>query len=299
MLHVTNGDNAAARIRRVVPDAEVLPWRDMLHDGPVPCGLAPDELSEVRARFIAGETGLDAAEVTGSFRARDQRLRAALDEREPLLLWFEHDLYDQLQLVQILATLAPEADAMLVQADDYLGNQGVERLRELLSTAQRATSAQLQLALRAWHAFRQPTPRQLVALVDDDLSALPFLAAAVRRLLDELPAPRDGLSLTERIALRLLEGGPMSREALFERYNDSEPVRWLGDLPFFRRLERLRPLIEGGPESLTLSDVGRRVLAGRGDRMAVGVPDRWLGGCHLQAGTIWRWDAVASRLSLD
>ena len=29
-----------------------LPWRDVLHDGPVPDGLSLEKLSEVRAKFI-------------------------------------------------------------------------------------------------------------------------------------------------------------------------------------------------------------------------------------------------------
>ena len=53
-LHITNGDVAAERIRGSSLPGEVLPWRDLLHEGPVPAGLSLDEMSRVRARFIAG-----------------------------------------------------------------------------------------------------------------------------------------------------------------------------------------------------------------------------------------------------
>ena len=56
MLHLTNGDHAADVIRALGLPGEVVPWRDVLHEGPVPAGLAMPELSAVRARFVAAST---------------------------------------------------------------------------------------------------------------------------------------------------------------------------------------------------------------------------------------------------
>jgi hypothetical protein len=53
MLLVTNGDSVAECIERAGLAGEVLPWRDVLHEGPVPAGLSDAELGEIRARFLA------------------------------------------------------------------------------------------------------------------------------------------------------------------------------------------------------------------------------------------------------
>ena len=45
----------------------------------------------MRERFLGDETRL---------RERDDRLAAAIDEREPLMLWFDADLFDVLLLVR-------------------------------------------------------------------------------------------------------------------------------------------------------------------------------------------------------
>jgi hypothetical protein len=76
----------------------------------------------------------------------------------------------------------------------------------------------------------------------------------------------------------------------------SEPARWLGDLPFYRRLEQLRPLIGGEPDALRLEAVGRDVLARRSDRLEVAPVERWLGGTHLRPGHAWRWEPETARL---
>jgi hypothetical protein len=63
ITHLTNGDSAAERLRELVAPAPVLPWRDMLHDGPVPAGLDAAQLAGVRARYLAGVSDQDAPAV--------------------------------------------------------------------------------------------------------------------------------------------------------------------------------------------------------------------------------------------
>ena len=101
MLHITNGDATVDRIRAAGLPGVVIAWRDVLHEGPVPAGLTLPELSEVRARFIAAQGWAPDEVVREEFAKRDAAL-AGFGAHEEVVLWFEHDLYDQLQLIQIL-----------------------------------------------------------------------------------------------------------------------------------------------------------------------------------------------------
>jgi hypothetical protein len=101
VLFITNGDSAAGRIEASGLAGEILPWRDVLHEGPVPCGLSPEELSDVRARFLAERGWTSLAEARRDFARRDATL-AGYGDHEEVVLFFEHDLYDQLQLIQVL-----------------------------------------------------------------------------------------------------------------------------------------------------------------------------------------------------
>src|SRR3954452_10644840 len=104
VLHITNGDSTVATMRQAGIGGDIVPWRDVLHEGPVP-PLPPAELLAVRAEYLARRGLADADDIERILRARDERLGAALGATEPVVLWFEHDLYDQLQLIQILAGL--------------------------------------------------------------------------------------------------------------------------------------------------------------------------------------------------
>ena len=102
-VHVTNGDITVDLLRRAGLARDALAWADVLHEGPVPAGLDDAGLRRVRAEFLAGADGLDPAAVLRRFSERDRALAAGRDGE--YVLWFEADLYDQLQIAQILATL--------------------------------------------------------------------------------------------------------------------------------------------------------------------------------------------------
>jgi hypothetical protein len=90
-LHVTNGDRTVAGLERAGLGGELLAWRDVLHEGPVPATDAAT-LRDIRARFIADAGWAPRAETAAMLRERDERLAAALGER-PVVLWFEHDAF--------------------------------------------------------------------------------------------------------------------------------------------------------------------------------------------------------------
>src|ERR1700682_2469464 len=120
MLHITNGSSVSLP-QTGLPGSFVY-WGDILHDGPVPAGLPLEEVSRVRARFISDFFDIPHAEA--SFETRDEALLAFRDHEE-IVLWFEHDLYDQLQLIQILDFLATQdrgqTAVSLICTDTYLG----------------------------------------------------------------------------------------------------------------------------------------------------------------------------------
>ena len=78
MLLVTNGDAAVEALASAGIPGPFLPWRDVLHDGPVPPGHTLAELSEVRARFLASYGWGSFAELLTLFRQRDDVLRLAV-----------------------------------------------------------------------------------------------------------------------------------------------------------------------------------------------------------------------------
>ena len=325
-LHVANGTCTTRIIEAAGIPGTCSLWADPLYEGPVPGGLSDRELLDVRMRFLGG--GPD--ELTGAAWAgpdptldpvndlREWRATIARhDSYDELVLWFEHDLFDQLNLIQLLSWLRDHLPAskpvslICIGAfpgrPDFkgLGELTPEELASLTKTRQPVSDPQYDLAQRAWRAFREPTPEALDALSQSDTSALPYLAPALRRFLQEYPSTRDGLSLTERRLLELAGRGSIALSKAFPLMHEGERVYYVTDgsiAAMAETLARTSPAlltldVSGDSEghvlrgSVTLTDTGRSVLAGKSDRVALCGIDRWLGGVHLQTGgRLWRWD---------
>ena len=319
-LIITNGDAAGELLRKGFASTEVLPWRDVLHDGPVPLTDSYEELSELRADFLAERGWGEPDALRENFRARDRGL-AHYESFETVTLWFEHDLYDQLQLIQILdwffGTPGRGAGLQLVQSDDFLGTQTADQLVELARLSVPVSEAQFVLATKVWTAFRQPDPKAFAALLSDDLSALPYLEQAVRRMLQELPDANTGLARTQHQILIAINDGVNTPRELFGAVERLEEAAFMGDWSFWAWLDGLASgpgqVIEGlenrfAPDmghdefmaylecSIGLSPLGFQALGGSADFAAKARIDRWMGGTHLTNETLWRWNDRESAL---
>jgi hypothetical protein len=313
MLHITNGDLAAAVFKKAALPGQFLPWRDVLHEGPVPAGLSLEELSQVRARFIAGQGWGDAQEVEAEFSARDRALLGHADHDE-VVLWFEHDLFDQLQLLQLLDWFSSrdlqKTQLSLVCGREYLGTISPERATELFCLRKAVSPAQLDLGRDSWEAFTGPDPRRLMGVIQGDTSPLPFLKSALQRHLQEFPSVRNGLSRSEAQALQAFSAGAEKPRQAFLEVSEKEAARFLGDIVFASYLERLsqgpHPLLvfeDGSPistprgspgfwsRSMRLTGDGHAVLEGKADLVRINGIRRWLGGAHLFGKVAaWRWN---------
>jgi hypothetical protein len=321
-LHVTNGDCAADVLRTFLTDPVAI-QADVLHEGPAPA-VNDDAWLEVRARFLAWD-GRNYSRIRNGLAASDQMLDQD-GQFERVVLWFEHDLFDQLQIVRTLSRLGRRKDApnrtSLICIDRFpgvepfygLGQLNAQQLSSLENTAQPVTPNQFEIASQVWNAFRASNPSELNRLWHTDagaFGALPFLHQAIGRFLAEYPSTKNGLSTTCSGAIEELAASPLDAGELFRRVQSRERRPFMGDSSFFGRLHRLatarQPLITIEPSAnngdlrgrvVALTSNGRAALNGELDAVAQNGIDEWRGGVHLQgsAQSPWRWDAVRETL---
>ena len=272
-LHVANGHCTTRLI-----DAAGLPgrtsiWADALHDGPVP-DVSDDQLVRIRAEFIADGLDVSADQVEADLK----QWRAMVDEDhryDELVLWFEHDLFDQLNLIQLLTRIGRDRPirkpVSLVSIDRYPGRPNFKGLGELspadiaslFNTRQRVTPQQFALAAVAWDAFRSGSRARVESLLQGDTAALPFLAAALRRYLDEAPAGPDGLTRSERRLLTQLAAGPVDIHTAWRRMHEGESAFYITDTSFWSLLKGLaeRTLIDITPSPAAASGLPQGTLS--------------------------------------
>jgi hypothetical protein len=283
---------------------------------------------EQRAHFLVASYGdsfdprLEYERVLGDLQRGEERLLRSADY-ERVVIWSEHDCYDQLVLIRLLGHYATHRRPQrleLVNTSEFpggerfigLGQLPPEALRLLWATRERADSSALKLGLDAWRALASPDPRALATIMRGGTPALPLLAAALHRHLRELPSDVNGLSFTEQLALDLLAEREQSLEQIFVTLNQRlDPLPGQGDLevrdrilgmesasaPVFARRSGLDRNGKARPpwtDVLTITELGRAVWKGDVDFRSLGPAPRWVGGVEVGAGhPDWRWDERA------
>jgi hypothetical protein len=320
MLHVRCGSDIFDRLEAAGLPGEFLAWDDPLCQGPCPAGLSRDEWRPLRADYLARTYRLPRADAEARLVDQDARLERSRDHEE-VVLWFEHDLYDQPILLYLLRWFGRQSrgPALLslicigehpaVPRFTGLGNLDAFQLADLFPTRRPVTPQQMAEAEAAWTAYTSADPQRMETVAKGHSDSLPFVANAFLRQLQEFPWTGDGLSLTERTGLEAVRDGAASPSEAFRLLQARERHPFLGDAMFFAALREMAegpaPLLfaegewpglaDSAPEPrLRLTAAGREVLAGAEDRLRLSALDRWIGGVHLSGhGPEWRWDPAA------
>lgn len=316
ILHVTNGDSTASLLERAGLGGTIAVAAEPLYEGPTPFEASDEQWRDVRARHYESCGWGTHGENLARLESWDAPLRQ-LDHFDEIVLWFEHDLFDQLILIRLLSRLDGRASLPPVthlgidrhaSVERFLGLGQLEpgQFPPLFEQRAPVTSGQFRLAGQAWRAVTSPDPRRIESILAEAPSPLPFLGAALRRYLEEFPEREDGLSRTERQVLRLVNSGWHSFLEIFRQWMEEEPAPFLGDGSLLGILQRLAigpvPLLRcDQPASLAasfdLTDAGRRVLTGQANWLDLNPnAQRWQGGVRVGGGHPWRWDAAAGRL---
>lgn len=332
-LHIANGDATAGLLKASSVSGDILPWRDTMHQGPFPHGVDLDQVSKIRAQYFSG-SDMPFDDVMRDFSSRNAKLRTA-PQYDKIILWFEHDLLDQLQLLQILdwfhSTDFDLEKLSIICVDRFegidhfrgLGELDPQQISTLLPTALPVTAQHLTLAREGWKAFRSPDPHDLMSFLNGPLDVLPFLKAALVRHMQEYPWVIDGLTRMERQLLELVGSGVCEPQKLFQQSMMLETVYFMGDWTVFSQVATLcsgkTPLLKtkssnafihprditGGlneiaKQRLQLTDKGRQVLSGEMNAGTVIDRDTYLGGVLIKSDQpMWMWDDQLQICSLN
>jgi hypothetical protein len=237
---------------------------------------------------------------------------------EAIELWADPEPNAQLQLIWLLdhfrhhATIASRLS--LIQADSGIADLPSSELSSQRLLAVPIGDTHLDIAGAAWAAWRSSTPEAWFGLLGRDVSALPRLRDAIIALLEELPARASGLGMTQRRLLALIEAGHTHPHDLFPGHAKPNTRRVLGYWETGELLEGLAhgpaPAVTGLDERpfdlamhndrdryarykqsrLSLTDLGKAILAGTDDFSWHNPIHRWWGGTELSNDRLWRWD---------
>ncbi|AWM02221.1 hypothetical protein [Bradyrhizobium amphicarpaeae] len=224
-------------------------------------------------------------------------------------IWVDPLPNDQLVLVWLLDLLRPYKEITtklsLVHADAPVAGYAAESVAKWKLPSFKVADDHLVMAGRAWRAYRAETPGSCFDLLMTDLMIFPRLRSALIALLEELPDKVTGLGATEMDMLGCVNEGHAdpkyisearcyrdvfdageAQDALIELAEHPVPPVLLGD-PAFDNEDRYFGRSEW---KVTLTELGRSLVAREDDMWRHNSIKRWWGGTELTNERLWRWD---------
>lgn len=322
MLHIVNGDSVADKLRQGIVQGEILVWREVYPHGPVFVDAAERGHRAVRAAYLEQTMGIPRTEfILGC--EQQEKVLADFHKYEEIVLWFEHDLFDQTMLCHLLHWFSEQSlsdtKLSLLSIGEYpgielfrgLGQLSVEQMQTLPGTWKSIGAEELELGKAFWKAYTSENPELLQQLLDTDTTVLPYAHTAFKCHLARFPSAQNGLGIVEQTTLEKVRAGIHTPKALFVQVGNQLNDLGMGDLEYWHILQRMSqdpyPLLEfeglqtfpDYAQSSTsfhnaevrLTDFGNRVLDSKEDWVTKQGMDAWYGGVHLQGNSPrWRWD---------
>jgi len=322
-LHIRCGSDIQHTLSVAGFCGDFMSFPDPYIQGPVPQTESLQDFIKIRADFIKEAYNVPNA-LKGMTEDYDDLANAKSYER--VMLWFEHDSYDQLILARLLdffrdKKYRPQQMQFIcvthvpgVKIFNGVGQLPPEALRVLWKQFNYVEEKHYQLGHKVWQAVTAPIPERLVRLTEQGTQDIPTMSGALIRHLQELPSEHNGLNLTEQLTLQILKDkGDINAARLFGWYtNHYEPLTFLGDTGYWLVLNQLANAqypaitIDRKGESpkdwhVTMTEIGSDLLADSSDWISMNGIDRWLGGTYLNAesSNVWRYNSHAGIVIKD
>jgi hypothetical protein len=318
-LIFTTSDSGAGCLRQLgIADAVLAMGRRFFLREPLPCDIDITKSLEKNDRF---------ERIYRKYAQETDHRTCTIDLCEPLDtvdLWTDPDPSAQLILIWWLAYFRPHEAVVsklnLVQADEPISNYPAEEVVEWRLPTVKISKEHLELASSVWQAWRASTPRDWFNLLSTDLSLLPLFRPAAIALLEEPPGAASGLGATEMRMLELISEGNASPPDVFPGHEKRNTRRTFDYWQIGALLDGLADAsaaaisgLDGGPfteemhddrdrhqrynqSRLSLTELGRAILAGRDDFSRRNPVHRWWGGTELTNDRLWRWDVEKQAL---
>lgn len=328
MLHIVNGDSVAEKLQQVVAQDDILVWREVYSAGPIFENMTEHINRSIRADYLQKSLGIPKKEYINTCNEQEKVLDN-FKQYDEIILWFEHDLFDQTMLTYLLHWFNKQSLGYLklkllcigsypeVHPFRGLGQLTVEQIKRLLGTWQTIGQEELRLGSDVWKAYASENPIKLQEILEGDGSALPFVQEAFRLHLSRFPATYNGLSIVEQSTLQAIESGIYAPFRLFEYVDNKLNGLGMGDLEYWYHLAKMTkgdfPLINiRGIRSfpayneqassfqrckVQITEYGRHIMKGEKNWVTDNGICEWYGGVNLRGSSPkWRWDAANCRI---
>ena len=270
LLHITNGDSFTERLQSLPLKGDIITWREMLCEGKTLSNVGSESFWKTRFDFLHKNYKVSKSWFVEK-TLKEYRSLCNHKQQDQIVLWFEYDLFCQINLLAVLSWLKTNrrhAEISLIcsgkedETDKYYGLNELsdEQLLELYKKRSILSQNDIEYADYVWQLYCSDNPIRIENLVGFDTENFKYLSSALKVHLKRFPTIKNGLNEVENRILKVAhEEKPASRKDFLGKILSNQGMYGFGDTQYDRMLTTMKPLFSSfNPVKLTRK--GKEVL---------------------------------------
>lgn len=273
-LHILNGDSTRQTIEQTTISGDLCVWRDVLSDGPAVPDVGNDAFWDIRAAYMSHAFEISSEEFSQKAQAEFEKIASFAHYKE-VVLWFEYDLFCQINLLAILHWFSQQelGDTKISlicvgHEEGYeklvgLGEIAPERFSALFERRRIMGTYDFSFASDAWLAWCSEDPTDLESFTLLPSNEFPYLADALKSHLTRFPSLATGLTAIESKIVELIQSGVDEERKIVGKLLSWQQHFGFGDLQYFQILKRMAPLFQHGDKIMLKPEIAAQIKAGQ------------------------------------
>ncbi|WP_335964238.1 DUF1835 domain-containing protein [Galbibacter sp. PAP.153] len=266
-LHITNGDSFTSILKKLDISGDIITWREMLCEGKTINEVGSESFWRQRYEFLNRAYKIS-KDTFINRTLKEYRNLCNQKSQEEIVLWFEYDLFCQVNMIAVLSWLKknrPDADIFLACSGNQdnseklygLAELSKEQLKKLYENKVLLSKDDIEYGDYIWQLYCENNPIRLQNAIKQNQSQLSYLSKAIEAHLHRFPSLKNGLNeLENKMLQKTIQQKPESKDQLVVEMLKDQGLYGFGDMQFTKMANSLRPLFRSfNPAKLTKTGV--------------------------------------------
>ena len=270
-LHITNGDCTTNRLKKLNFEGKIITWREMLCEGKTSVDVGSENFWKTRFDFFKSSYKTSKQKFI-DYTVKEYRNLCNEKEQDEIILWFEYDLFCQVNMLAIISWLKRYRKGRQIslvcsgkintqEKLATLGELSNNQIKEHYTNKIILTEDDIEYADYIWQLYCSDSPLQLENMYKIHTnSTFSYLEEAIKHHLLRFPSIENGLNQLENNILKTIKNNQFdNKNQLVGHLLSNQEGYGFGDSQYFNKINELKKLFTSFTP-VKLSKIGKQVL---------------------------------------
>ena len=270
ILHITNGDSTTNYLQKLKIQGDFITWREMLCEGKTEVKVGSEQFWKSRFDFLKNSYKITKKQFI-DLTLKEYRNLCNQKTQEEIVLWFEHDLFCQVNMLAVISWLkryrkgrkiSLVCSGTLPGSDSLFGLSQLseKQIKNHYKNKVELTLDDIEYADYVWQLYCANNPIQLQNVYQYQPSkTFKYLTDGLLAHLQRFPSLGNGLNAIENNILTIVSENTLeTKNKLVGAILQSENNYGFGDMQYFKKVNDLKHLFHSFTP-VKLNEKGQKV----------------------------------------